>query len=67
MHHFATDSGKSKGQFYTPAEVSRLMAKVGGVGGVKRMGFQMLNNDGESATMKPVEIDGFGNRIGLKL
>jgi type I restriction enzyme M protein len=28
MRHFATGSGKSKGQFYTPAEVSRIMAKV---------------------------------------
>jgi len=28
MRHFATESGKSKGQFYTPAEVSRTMAKV---------------------------------------
>lgn len=28
MKHFATESGKSKGQFYTPAEVSRIMAKV---------------------------------------
>lgn len=27
MRHFATESGKSKGQFYTPAEVSRVMAK----------------------------------------
>ncbi len=35
MRHFATESGKSKGQFYTPAEVSRIMAKVIGVGGVK--------------------------------
>ncbi len=32
MRHFATESGKSKGQFYTPAEVSRVMAKVVGVG-----------------------------------
>ena len=32
MRHFATESGKSKGQFYTPAEVSRVMAKVIGVG-----------------------------------
>ena len=31
MRHFATESGKSKGQFYTPAEVSRIMAKVIGV------------------------------------
>ncbi len=28
MRHFATESGKSKGQFYTPAEVSRIIAKV---------------------------------------
>jgi len=32
MRHFATESGKSKGQFYTPAEVSRIMAKVVGIG-----------------------------------
>ncbi len=31
MRHFATQSGKSKGQFYTPAEVSRVMAKVIGL------------------------------------
>ena len=31
MRHFATESGKSKGQFYTPAEVSRIMAKILGV------------------------------------
>ena len=28
MKHFAAESGKSKGQFYTPAEVSRVMAKL---------------------------------------
>lgn len=31
MRHFATESGKSKGQFYTPSEVSRVMAKVLGI------------------------------------
>lgn len=31
MRHFATESGKSKGQFYTPAEVSRILAKVIGI------------------------------------
>jgi len=36
MRHFATESGKSKGQFYTPAEVSRVMAKVIGVGSARR-------------------------------
>ena len=35
MRHFATESGKSKGQFYTPAEVSRIMAKVIGVNAAK--------------------------------
>jgi len=31
MRHFATESGKSKGQFYTPAEVSRILAQVVGI------------------------------------
>ena len=37
MRHFATESGKSKGQFYTPAEVSRIMAKVIGIGAAHDM------------------------------
>ncbi|MFW5975597.1 MAG: type I restriction-modification system subunit M [Desulfosalsimonas sp.] len=32
MRHFATESGKSKGQFYTPAEVSMVIAQVVGIG-----------------------------------
>lgn len=35
MRHFASESGKSKGQFYTPAEVSRVMAKIIGIGSAK--------------------------------
>jgi len=31
MRHFAQESGKSKGQFYTPSEVSRIMAQVIGI------------------------------------
>jgi len=31
MRNFATESGKSKGQFYTPAEVSRILSKVVGI------------------------------------
>jgi type I restriction enzyme M protein len=31
MRHFATESGKSKGQFYTPAEVSRVIAEILGI------------------------------------
>lgn len=35
MQHFATESGKSKGQFYTPAEVSRVIAQVLSIGTAK--------------------------------
>ena len=35
MRHFATQSGKSKGQFYTPSEVSRIMAKIIGINNLK--------------------------------
>ena len=35
MKHFAVESGKSKGQFYTPAEVSRIIAKVIGAKNAK--------------------------------
>lgn len=31
MRNFATQSGKSKGQFYTPAEVSRILAEIVGI------------------------------------
>ena len=33
--HFATESGKSKGQFYTPSEVSRIIANVIGISPAK--------------------------------
>jgi type I restriction enzyme M protein len=35
MRKFATESGKSKGQFYTPAEVSRILAKIVGIENAK--------------------------------
>jgi type I restriction enzyme M protein len=31
MRHFATESGKSKGQFYTPSEVSQVIARLTGI------------------------------------
>lgn len=37
MKHFATESGKSKGQFYTPSEVSKVIAKVIGAKNAKGM------------------------------
>jgi type I restriction enzyme M protein len=35
MRHFAVDSGKSKGQFLTPAEVSLIMARIIGISKTK--------------------------------
>jgi type I restriction enzyme M protein len=35
MRNFATESGKSKGQFYTPAEVSRIMARIIGIRNIR--------------------------------
>ncbi len=42
MRHFATESGKSKGQFYTPAEVSRIMAKVIGISAARSQSQSIL-------------------------
>jgi len=36
MRNFATESGKSKGQYYTPAEVSRIIANVVGISKIKK-------------------------------
>jgi type I restriction enzyme M protein len=49
MRHFATESGKSKGQFYTPSEVSRIIAQVAqGPSGVRGGA-----RDGPSAGAQP--------------
>lgn len=45
MRHFATESGKSKGQFYTPAEVSRIMAKI--------IGINKIDSDAEVTVYDP--------------
>lgn len=36
MMKFAQESGKSKGQFYTPSEVSRIIAHLIGIGNIKQ-------------------------------
>lgn len=36
MMKFAQESGKSKGQFYTPSEVSRIIARLIGIGEIKQ-------------------------------
>ena len=45
MRHFAAESGKSKGQFYTPAEVSRIMAKI--------LGINEVNSNDETSAYDP--------------
>ena len=37
MMKFAQESGKSRGQFYTPSEVSRIIARLIGIGSIKQM------------------------------
>lgn len=37
MMKFAQESGKSKGQFYTPSEVSRIIARLIGIGDIMQM------------------------------
>jgi len=44
MRHFATESGKSKGQFYTPAEVSRIMAQIIGIRGAPTTSATVYNS-----------------------
>jgi type I restriction enzyme M protein len=75
MRHFATESGKSKGQFYTPAEVSRIMAKVIGIRAAKwhpnnlrsyvRSGSLLLkgHDEAKSATGKDLAIYGQENDL----
>lgn len=36
MMKFAQESGKSKGQFYTPSEVSRIIARLIGIGNIRQ-------------------------------
>lgn len=43
MREFAQESGKSKGQFYTPAEVSRILAKVIGIDKATRASYTVYD------------------------
>ena len=63
MRHFATESGKSKGQFYTPAEVSRIMAQVVGIGADTRQD-QTIYDPADQARMGcTVEIVSWRTRV----
>jgi type I restriction enzyme M protein len=70
MRHFATESGKSKGQFYTPAEVSRIMAKVIGINKATSPSqtlYDMTNGSGslllKAADESPYKISIYGQEM----
>src|SRR5436305_1471598 len=67
MRHFATEAGKSKGQFYTPAEVSRVMAKVVGVGSAKSSGQTIHDPTCGSGSLLLKAHDEAKSRTGLDL
>src|SRR5438445_4102083 len=67
MRHFATEAGKSKGQFYTPAEVSRVMAKVVGVGSAKSTGQTIHDPTCGSGSLLLKAHDEAKSRTGLDL
>lgn len=67
MKNFATQSGKSKGQFYTPAEVSRILAKVIGIGNCTDSAASICDPACGSGSLliralseAPFDINGFG-------
>jgi type I restriction enzyme M protein len=70
MRHFATESGKSKGQFYTPSEVSTIMSKVIGIGTAKRADQTVYDPTCGSGSLlikahdeAPVEITVYGHEM----
>ena len=67
MRHFATESGKSKGQFYTPAEVSRIMARVIGVGTAKNANQTIHDPTCGSGSLMLKAHDEAKSRTGLNL
>jgi type I restriction enzyme M protein len=67
MRHFATESGKSKGQFYTPAEVSRIMAMVIDLGGATRADQSIYDPTCGSGSLLLKAHDEAKNRTGLDL
>lgn len=67
MRNFASESGKSKGQFYTPAEVSRILAKVIGIDHCKNHDASICDPACGSGSLliramaeAPFDIDGCG-------
>ena len=67
MRHFATESGKSKGQFYTPAEVSRVMAMVIDLGAAKNSTQSIYDPTCGSGSLLLKAHDEARSRTGLDL
>src|ERR1035437_871748 len=67
MSHFAIESGKSKGQFLTPSEVSRIMAKVIGLGRAKSASQSVHDPTCGSASLLLKTHDEAKSRTGLDL
>jgi type I restriction enzyme M protein len=67
MRHFATESGKSKGQFYTPAEVSRTMALVIDLGKASSAGQSIYDPTCGSGSLLLKAHDEAKHRTGLDL
>ena len=67
MRHFATESGKSKGQFYTPAEVSRIMAMVIDLGKATHAGQSINDPTCGSGSLLLKAHDEAKSRTGLDL
>src|SRR5579884_1452172 len=70
MRNFATESGKSKGQFYTPAEVSRVMAKIIGINKASSPGWTIYDPTCGSGSLllkaaaeAPVKISIYGQEM----
>jgi type I restriction enzyme M protein len=66
MRHFAIESGKSKGQFLTPSEVSRILAKVIGIknASAKTTFYDPTNGSGSLLIKVIDEADGNGTIYG---
>lgn len=74
MKNFAVQSGKSKGQFYTPAEVSRIMSKVIGIANATRADQSVYDPTCGSGSLlikaayeAPVKISVFGQEIDISM
>ena len=67
MRHFATESGKSKGQFYTPSEVSRTMSLVIDLGKATHAGQSIYDPTCGSGSLLLKAHDEAKSRTGLDL